>query len=365
MERLTDTSQKDEDFPSPTTLWQRIRYKLGLPNKKRNGLSFKEKVGQLTLSQWSYLAAFVALLATIQDVGEDRDIQLVVIVLAGVGLGREMWHLFHKIWEQTLGKGLLLVLYAGTANFALALAALKINNIAGVEPSPFVFTLGFTTLLTLPFWLVAATVFFFSLALVAGNLWLLITLLLRLIGIRLPIHWEDKSFVISFMILRIIIIPVVIVGLLELIEPYAEQLDIFKPRMEGLDESLTAEQVAQLKDLRNTDPEKITALLQSIKEQQQTDNAINAASQEAKAPGTKPVRFLDQMVANFIYHFETYPHSACAKKPEQHSLTIDDYSMFVAEKDSSPLGVKFSVEPCVPRYNAVAPPEENVPPSQQ
>ena len=54
-----------------------------------------------------------------------------------------------------LGKGLILVLYAATANFALAISAIEINIITGIEPGPFVFTLGFATLIMLPFWWLA------------------------------------------------------------------------------------------------------------------------------------------------------------------------------------------------------------------
>lgn len=345
MDRLTTTSLEHNARPSPLSRWRRIRDKLRWPFNIHKVQGFKDQLSQLTLSQWSYLAAFIALLLTLEEVDKDTEVPIAVMLLAGVGLAREMWHLFHKIWEHTLGKGLLLVLYAGTANLAVALAALKINKIAGVEPSPFVFTLGFTTLLTLPFWLIAATVFLFSLALVAGNLWLLCALLLRLVGIRLPIHWEDKSFAISFMILRIVIIPVVIAGLLRIIEPYAEQLDLFEPQIHSLSGPLSPEQLAQLKQLPDADPQTMTALIEGIQGQTQ-----DVQTEATTAP--QKVRLLDRIVANFIFNFETYPYSACAKEPQQHSLTIDDYSMLVAEKDDSELGFSFSVAPCSPRYQA-------------
>jgi hypothetical protein len=54
--------------------------------------------------------------------------------IAGAGVIRELWHVFNRIWEHMLGKALILFLYAATANFALAISALKINVITGIEP---------------------------------------------------------------------------------------------------------------------------------------------------------------------------------------------------------------------------------------
>jgi hypothetical protein len=53
-----------------------------------------------------------------------------------------------------LSKALILVLCAATTYFVLAISALKINLIRGIEPRPFTFTLSFATLIKLPFLIV-------------------------------------------------------------------------------------------------------------------------------------------------------------------------------------------------------------------
>jgi hydrogenase-4 membrane subunit HyfE len=53
-----------------------------------------------------------------------------------------------------LSKALTLVLCAATTYFALAISALKINLIRGIEPRPFIFTLSFSTLIMLLFLIV-------------------------------------------------------------------------------------------------------------------------------------------------------------------------------------------------------------------
>lgn len=305
----------------------------------------RKKFSQLTLSQWMYLIAFLlVLIHSEQGTGQDYEL-LWVGAIAGVGLVRELWHVFNRIWEHMLGKALILVLYAATANFALAISALKINIITGIEPGPFIFTLGFATLIMLPFWLLMSSIMFFSVALVAGNLWLVIGLLLRLVRIKVKVHWEDKVFVIITMIMRLVLIPYVITSIFFMAVPYAKQIELFEQPI-----ALFKQSVADNKD--ETD-----ALNDTI-EINETDNK-NITIRLNQRPFTIPVdeeghiKWLDKVIAGFIYHFETYPKSACKKSPLQRSLPIDEnLRLWVAEDDSA-LGYKFSVGPCVGNFSDV------------
>tara|TARA_R110002153_G_scaffold46985_4_gene132778 strand:+ start:5020 stop:6078 length:1059 start_codon:yes stop_codon:yes gene_type:complete len=315
---------------------------------KRIIATLREKFSQLTLSQWMYLLAFLLLLVHAdQDIEQDSELWWVGAI-AGVGLIRELWHVFNRIWEHTLGKGLILVLYAATANFALAISALKINVITGIEPGPFVFTLGFATLIMLPFWLLMSSIMFFSVALIAGNLWLVIGVLLRPFGVKVKIHWEDKTFVIITMILRLVLIPYVIMSIFFMAVPYAQQIELF------------AQPIAMFKK----------ASSQEINEKQQIDDNIVLPESEPsnlkltlnKRQFSLPVdsqdqiKWLEKIIAGFIYHFETYPKSACKKLPEQRSLPIDENSILLVTEDNSALGYQFSVGPCVGNYPEVEQP---------
>lgn len=402
MEQITEKQPQDAEFEeTKSSQWNRVfgwlrRNKNPVEETVAPKLTFKQKLAQLTVSQWFYFLAFVALIVTVDEAEKGDAVSTVVVVLAGIGLSRELWHLFNAVWSKTLGKGALLVLYAGTANIAIAISALKINAISGIEPSPFIFTLGFATLLMLPIWLVSATILFMAIALVIGNIWLLCSILLRLIGVKVPVHWEDKSFVIVTMILRIIMIPVLIFGLATFIQPYAEQMDVFDQPIAVFDHSLDEE---QLRQLREVDPQEYTRLVAELREQGvlndavigrleelpiTTDGAVVATSSDVAEANTgegevlssaieeqateeqggegqgtdegsdeakeQRSRFLDQTIAHFIFHFETYPHSACKKSLDQRSLVIDENMVFLAERDTSELGYKFSVQECQPRY---------------
>ena len=174
---------------------------------------------QYNPSQWCYFVAAILFIFGIMK-EEGNNYSVLAGWVAFFGLGRELLHLFQRIWDTTLGKGAILILYASTANIALAYAAMKINLISGVEPTPFVFTLGFTTLVLMPFWITLSTVMVFLVFLILVNLWLLVRLPLKLIGFDIQLHWEDKNRAVLTMFLRIVLIPLALISILEAATPY-------------------------------------------------------------------------------------------------------------------------------------------------
>lgn len=307
--------------------------------------SSRKKFSLLTLSQWMYLLAILLLLVhTEQDI-EDPSELLWVGIIAGIGLVRELWLVFNRIWEHMLGKGLILVLYAATANFALAISALKINVITGIEPGPFVFTLGFATLIMLPFWLLMSSVMFFSVALIAGNLWLVLGLLLRLVRIKVKVHWEDKVFVFVTMILRLVLIPYVIMSIFFIAIPYAKQIELFE------------QPIALIKQANSDNKKEIEQFNETIATNDDDSKSINISffNRPLSIPVDEDgkIKWLDKLIAGFIFHFETYPKSACKKAPEQRSLPIDENLILLVTADDSDLGYQFSVGPCLGNFSNV------------
>lgn len=354
-------SETTENDLSASAKFRRLLDFSAFKGRISNYLSLR--VSELTLSQWLYFLAFIVLLFNVEEDIEEGSGLLWVGLIAGLGLIRELWHVFNRLWQQMLGKGLILVLYAATANFALAIAALKINAISGVEPAPFVFTLAFATLLMLPFWLLIASIIFFSIAIIVGNLWLVISVLLRLIKIKLQVHWEDKSFVFLTMILRLVLIPYVIVSMFFLVVPYAEQIELFKHPIQLLKEtSKSADTPADTEVLEGTSESPVddAERQQEFGEKIPLGNGVNITVSDKNALASllsdksqTEIGVLDKLIAGFIYQFETYPYSGCKKQAEQKSLMIDENIMLLVEQDDSPIGYKFSVAPCVVRYESV------------
>jgi hypothetical protein len=307
--------------------------------------SLRHKFSQLTLSQWMYFLAFLLLLVRAdQDIQQDSGL-LWVGAIAGVGLVRELWHVFNRIWEHMLGKGLILVLYAATANFALAISALEINIITGIEPGPFVFTLGFATLIMLPFWLLMSSIMFFSVALVAGNLWLVVGILLRLVRMKVRVHWEDKVFVVITMIMRLVLIPYVIMSIFFMAVPYAEQIELLAHPITMIKAGSSKDNIAK-EELNDK-------IVQSESESENVTITLNNHPFSLPVDKEAQIKWLDKVIAGFIYHFETYSKSACIKLPEQRSLPIDENLMLLVTKTDSSLGYQFSVGPCVGNFSDV------------
>lgn len=313
--------------------------------KKVKGFDFKAKLSQLTVSQLFYFSAFIVFLFLIQDEEEYFESSVIWVgALASMGLVRELWFLFNKVWEKNFGKAIVILLYAATANIALAVAAMKINAITGIEPNQFVFTLAFTTLLTLPFWLLTASVLFFSVTLVVLNLWLVLSIMLRLVRIKIKVHWEDQSFVFLTMVLRLVLIPSILISLSKLIVPYAEQMEFIDPQNQSQNiQSLKDDIQANVKEEDIASNPLLFIHIGKPNEELDKDIAI-ATEANDKDP------FINIIVANFIYWFEAYPKSMCYKSDNQRSFVIDENSVLLVEPDDSDLGYTFSVAACRQLY---------------
>ncbi|WP_051275353.1 hypothetical protein [Aestuariibacter salexigens] len=324
-------------------LWEKITRR---EPKPRPRISWGEKFRQLSVSQWLYFAAFIYMLNSSTDSNwADGDI-ITIGLIAGVGLARELWHLFQKMWYSMLGRGVIVVLYAATANFALAIAALKVNAIAGVEPTPLKFTIGFTTLIMLPMWIFAASVVFSSMLLMIGNLWSLFSLLLRIVRIRVPIHWEDRSFAGFSMLLRLILLPFVIAAIFSVTEPYLKQIYVFESPLQIVKTEIGAGVAKELEGL--SDEERLVKLRElqqaGVIEMSEFNSVVDVVEDQEEEPRSLTI---DRLIAGFIYQLETYPYSTCRKADNQRVLTLDEYSMLVSERDDSELGYKFSIQACV------------------
>jgi hypothetical protein len=186
---------------------------------------------------------------------------------------------------------------------------------------------------------------FFSVALVAGNLWLIIGILLRLVRIKVKVHWEDKVFVFITMILRLVLIPYVIMSIFFIAIPYAKQIELFE------------QPIALIKQANSESKEEIELLNETIATNNEDSKSINISffNQPLRIPVDEngKIKWLDKLIAGFIFHFETYPKSACKKAPEQRSLPIDENLLLLVSADDSDLGYRFSVGPCVGNFSDV------------
>ncbi|MEM0912038.1 MAG: hypothetical protein AAGJ37_13745 [Pseudomonadota bacterium] len=302
---------------------------------------------QYNPSQWCYFTAGILfIMGLLADEGNGYG------TLAGwvafFGLVRELLHLFHRIWDTTLGKGAILILYASTANVALAYAAMKINLISGVEPTPFTFTLGFTTLVLMPFWLTLSTVLVFLVFLIVVNLWLLVRLPIKMIGFDIQLHWEDKKRAVLTMFLRIALIPLAVVSILEATKPYF--VDFFGDPTDNI--FTTQEFRKQLQegiaDAADADT--------SLEEQPIAEVTVDVQpDDEDRADAIQRGLIIDKWIAHFIWYLEAYPNSFCEKPQEVRTIPIEEgVVLFVYKDNEQDVGYRYEVAQCQLRSEVIA-----------
>lgn len=318
---------------------------------------------QYNPSQWCYFVAGILLFLAITG-EKGNSYSILAGWVAFFGLSRELLHLFQRIWDTTLGKGAILILYASTANIALAYAAMKINLISGVEPTPFVFTLGFTTLVLMPFWITLSTVLVFLVFLILANLWLLVRLPLKLVGFDIQLHWEDKKRAVLTMFLRIVLIPLALISILEAATPY------FADFMDGVP---TAKQIrleieegfGDATDLSDEQPAApVTEELDGNKERQPVTSSEQVSTEqdapetsaeftEEQAETKRKGMVINRLIANFMWYFEAYPNSFCEKPEEVRTVPIEEgVVLFVYQDESQEIGYRYDVSQCILRKAA-------------
>ena len=139
--------------------------------------------------------------------------------------------------------------------------------------------------------------------------------------------------------------------------PYAKQIELFAQPI-ALLKKATAEnnfEVEQLNDKTQID------VIDVIDTKDTKDITFTFNNRPFSIPVDEEghVKWLDKLIAGFIYHFETYPKSACKKSPLQRSLPIDENLILLVTEDDSALGYQFGVGPCVGNYSNVESPQKN------
>lgn len=362
---VTDETQ---DAPGKLGPVKRIIARLNHVAGRVKAWQFSQWAKNYNYSQWCYFIASMLLLADfLTSDGTSQE------VLAGwvafFGLTRELLHLFKHMWNTMLGKSVILILYASTANIALAYAAMQINAITGIEPTPFIFTLGFTTLVLLPVWVTISTTFLFLLFLIAANLWLLIRLPLKLFGFNVQLHWEDKKRAFLTMILRIFLIPFAVVSILTFTHPYfASYLNGPAPSevtqkntmndfnnvssdTQAIEEDKTIED--SVEDLNNDLQKQMQGQVQAPPQEEANEEPADffnmdfGVSPEDLETAKSKNLFIQRLIAGFIWHFESYPHSHCEKPSNARSVPIDENSvLFVLKDKTTQIGYRYEVALC-------------------
>nr|WP_136249678.1 hypothetical protein [Ningiella ruwaisensis] len=303
---------------------------------------------KLNISQRAYVVAALIWAISIALPFDSFLFGSVALLASLVGFVRETHALFHNIWETTVGKLVIIVAYASIANFSLAFSAIQINQITGIEPGPFVFTMGFSTLVFAPFWIAISSLLVMITGLLLLNIWIILRLILNAFGANFNIHWEDKNYAGLTMLLRILLIPPMIGAAVMLTLPYI------------IDTSKNSDSII----FSSESGGKITV---TLSDDSATDESLSSDDKmdmddEGKAFLEENLRInasIKRAVADFIFMFEAYERSLCKKSDEQRSVIIDEDSVLLISKDENEVfGYQYEVSACTPIYEITSPADE-------
>ncbi|MBT1451870.1 hypothetical protein KJ365_13335 [Glaciecola sp. XM2] len=369
----------DAEFtPSSPSLMQKLKAWRG---------TWRSSWSKLHTNQIIYVIALVLYFMVDYDEANPSMDFWIVGTLALIGMTRELWAIFIKVWESTFGRLVMLVTYAAIANFTLALASQKVNMVIQADPTFLYHTQALTTLLMLPLWLmmfsIIAMVTIFGLVNV-GKLLVSFLRLIRLVGKSVKVK---EAFPTAFVVIRLILLAPVIMTITASIDWYSSQFNMNE--VDGFGINITFPDETQIKiaqlglseietqlartDLADEDrqellnakavlTEQLNAKLNnesmpSVAPNEDLENGftIELASGQAKQEDEvaeaveDSTYFFDSMIASFVYNFEAFKYSHCNNTPEQRVVFITEDEVLIVQKDkNSPNGFAFSTRPCEP-----------------
>lgn len=289
-----------------------------------------------------------------------------------------------KQWRSGLGERWA-QLHANQIIYALAVASQKVNIVINADPTQLYHTLGVTTLLILPLWLmivsVVAMIVIFGLLQIVRLLRGLLVLM-RIIGKKAK---PKEAFPKTFSIVRLILLAPVSMTMITSLSWYGDQLNLphtpgfrFTSSAEGSAEGSVDKKVAaigldviegelQKENLSEQDRKELLTAKNKLLER--LDVSVNQDAPEnipkvepTEAPlvdvndaiveqtNIKPpkIYFLDTLIASFVYNYEAFEYSHCLKAPDERVVYISDNDVLVVKEDKgTSTGYAFSTRTCI------------------
>jgi len=282
---------------------------------------------------------------------------LVVGSIAMIGMLRELFNIFTRVWQTLLGKSIIFIIYVIIGNFTLAVAARKVNFITGVDPDSLIYAQGFTTFLVLPLWLLLLTSMSLILLFTLGNVWFLFLKLISVLRLH-PINLRAKErFSVLFIFIRLLLISPIMMTLVQPLVWYSNELNIEVPHL-----SINSDQENNITD-RPAEEESKSNVVDETSEtglaaapissenivENNRDDEVVIIGNESDEDKSKYTDF-DKAIAAFVYEYETFQLSRCEKTDAERVSIIGEDIILVAEKvKDHELGYKFSARACVLR----------------
>lgn len=330
-----------------------------LKNKYFNNLSHPQKI---------YLFAFLLQLIFFITDGllEFSTIGFIAII----GMAMELWPKFVAAWNNLLGRFVIIISYAVVANFAVAFAAQKVNEVIGIDPTPLFYSIGFATLLMAPIWMLTLSAAVMVVYVIFLQSLILLRILLKLVRLDKFFQSASPKSSFSMALVKLILIPAMLTTLVAAIEFYSGEFDASD--MQNTVKSIGKNSPYNKGNKSDEDSENddLTIDLSVNKER---ENAVeiqeavlvdHSGGDNAKSPDKKTTGELvnentaedvelnidftfNHLISIFVHNVELFKYSQCIKTDKERVLSIGEFDILVSEPDeTAQYGHKFTVRNC-------------------
>jgi hypothetical protein len=372
-----NNAQNNQNHAISTNVISKTKQKINTVRNKFKAwhLRFRERLSLLHPNQVIYLIALAIYLLSDGNLDEENFDLWLVGLLAFFGMARELWSIFIKVWESTLGRLILIVLYAALANYTLAMASQKVNEVIGADPTYLYHTQGLVTFLLLPLWVLSVSVAAMALTFGFLQVFRLFGGVLVFLRLRRKRKNTKEVFPKTFIIIRLILVVPVVLTLSYSLSWYGEQLNLEATPGVHIYKTADNETQTAIKDLSLTiiderlsetdvDEQEREELLSARAEiiaatnnqEKNTESATNDSQspelEKTEADAPTQAKFLEKLIAAFVYNYEAFQYSHCAKADNERVVYISEEHILAVSKDeSASIGYIFSTRDCISKSN--------------
>ena len=270
-------------------------------------------------------------------------------IVAFSALIMECLPIVHFIWRSLIGKAIIVLIYAVIANFALANAASVVNQVTGVSSTYFTYGHNFAILLYIPTWIAAITILgllFFqivSISYVSIGIFLL-----KPLGIIKKLKISKYPRPISTMALRTFLTLVIIYYLQSL----SENPFIYDAKLVQIssDSQMKVSEVANTSEPSKENEVAINEFLSEfdVEDSQASSMFLNNIVKAIATRNHTDTALIEQMVAHFIYSFDSDERTRCQLTENSRGVVLNDYEVLEITPDNSQaLKYRYQVKTCI------------------
>ncbi|MEJ6475503.1 hypothetical protein [Pseudoalteromonas piscicida] len=320
----------------------------------------------LTQAQRYYLISFIIFLFSLTENEDDHFTAFLILITTVIALCYEFWPRIMRFWESVPGKTLILLFYAFIANFVLVQADGRINDLTGVSTDNFPYTHNLSVLLSLPTWFFITSTFLLVLTQICMTFYVIILFLLKPFRIKPFWHETHYRFPATTAIIRLImcfvLLAFLIIGIAKsgASSTFTELSSDFKIDKNGISfkasgnipDSMHAEVVqteAVTEQIQQAQVEAHGAATDTSEASESLEVSIkNEPDPDLHEQGKLYNELLNQILAYFIFRFESDGSSRCEQSEGSNVVELNDYEILeIMPSDTAEYGYTYTVKPCI------------------